>query len=162
MPSQRELIFHTADRNFCNDCQYLIGIHTHEDLCDYDIKIAYISANSEEGNFLKMGQEQRSTVDSRETRIYKFIVDENAEFTITQTNRYGDTKSYISLTASKDEAVDEITSSGTLVFTPGSEKFVTAQMYFIIVENTGELLADFTLLITQKHTITELKNGMPL
>lgn len=44
-PSQTELVFQTADRNYCTDCEYLIGVHSHDEACDYELLVSYVQAN---------------------------------------------------------------------------------------------------------------------
>lgn len=54
--------------------------------------------------------------------------------------------------------IDRFKSGGSVNYYPGSEKFKTAHMYYIIVKSPNK--AQITLLITQKHTITDLRNGI--
>jgi len=66
------------------------------------------------------------------------------------------------MTTSKEDAFDKITNEGQLYVTynPSSESFRTAQVYYVIVENNGDSYCDFTLLISQKHSIIEMTNGV--
>jgi hypothetical protein len=62
----------------------------------------------------------------------------------------------------KEGAFDKIRGSGSLYYTPGSEKFKTANTYFLIIENNGKEVSDFDVLVTQNHTVVEVTNGVPL
>ena len=61
----------------------------------------------------------------------------------------------------KEGAFDKIRGSGSLYYTPGSEKFKTANTYFLIIENNGKEVSDFDVLVTQNHTVVEVTNGVP-
>jgi len=94
--------------------------------------------------------------------IFKFIVDEKEEFQVKISVNFGDIDSFISMSTYKEGAFDKIRGSGTLYYTPGSEKFKTANTYFLIIENNGKEVSDFDVLVTQNHTVVEVTNGVPL
>lgn len=78
------------------------------------------------------------------------------------TVQFGDIDTFISMSTYKEGAFDKIRGTGSLYYTPGSEKFKTANTYYLIIENNGKEYSDFEVLITQNHTIVELTNGYPL
>lgn len=105
-----------------------------------------------------MGFPETLVLPAKSTGVYKFIIDEKSEVQVTQTNHYGETETIVSLTPAEDGAIDRFRSSGSLNYYPGSEKFKAAHMYYIIVESHNK--AQITLLVTQRHTITDLRNGI--
>jgi len=54
-PSQSEIIWHRADKHYCQSCLYLIGVHSHGEPSDYELKLSILSADFKNSNFLKMG-----------------------------------------------------------------------------------------------------------
>lgn len=54
-PSQSEIIWHRADKHYCQSCLYLIGVHSHNEPSEYELKLSILSADFKNSNFLKMG-----------------------------------------------------------------------------------------------------------
>ena len=70
-----------------------------------------------------MGVAENARIDVDNTAILKFIIDENKPVTIQQTNTVGQTLTYVSLTPSKENSIEQFGGSSSIVLTPGSEEF---------------------------------------
>lgn len=105
-PSQSQIIWQAADKDYCEACTYLIGVHTHQEASDYEVKVSVLTANFENSHFLKMGSPETLILGPNQTGVYKFIIDEKCEVQVTQTNNYGQTDTVVSLSPSEDGAID--------------------------------------------------------
>ena len=66
------------------------------------------------------------TLGLKEKGIFKFLIDEPDEFTIEQTNKLGNTTTYVSMSTSKEDAIGRIIDEGNIVFKPNSKDFKTS------------------------------------
>ena len=44
-PSESEIIWQSADKDYCLSCQYLIGVHSHVEASDYEVKVSTLKAD---------------------------------------------------------------------------------------------------------------------
>lgn len=94
-----------------------------------------------------MGKIERSAIEVNSRVMYKFIIDENDEVTFIQNNVVGETKTYISLSPEVEGLEPMFVNSGIYSLAPNSTEFVTSQLYFLVIENTGRFKAEVDFLI---------------
>lgn len=62
LTSESEVLIHSSDQNYCQQCWILIGVHTKAVESDYEIKLSQITANFENSHFIKMGTPQSDSL----------------------------------------------------------------------------------------------------
>ena len=168
-PDQQELVFSSADRHFCRKCKYLIGVHSHDQQCNYELTVHTGQVDFTNNFVLEFGTTKRGKVSYQQQVVFKFILDQYEDFTVTQINREGETDTYLALQPDKTMAFLKVhTKEGqegeTYGLSTADANFQTGVMYYLIIESNDnkQQTSDFSLRLEQMTTANQLVDGVPL
>lgn len=162
-------MFSSADRHFCRKCKYLIGVHSHDQQCNYELSVHTGQIDFTNDFYLEFGEMRRGKVTYQHDVVYKFILDEFEDVRITQNNREGETDTYLALQPDKTTAflkvhVPEGKNGKTFTLRTGDANFKTGVMFYLIVESNDnkQQTSDFSLYLDQNSKANQLIDGTPM
>lgn len=111
-----------------------------------------------------MGYPQRDTVEAGSSAVYKFIIDTKSSVKVDLQVSDGSAELYLGSGTLPTQHANmlSISGSGSATIDESDQKFKTAVMYTIVVENKGTTLTAFTLTLSQDQSVINLQDGVPL
>lgn len=142
----------------------MIGVHSKDLESDFDVEINALTADFDNSHFIKMGYPQRDTVEAGSSAVYKFIIDTKSSVKVDLQVSDGSAELYLGSGTLPTQHANmlSISGSGSATIDESDQKFKTAVMYTIVVENKGTTLTAFTLTLSQDQSVINLQDGVPL
>lgn len=159
--SGQELLILNNERNYCNNCLYLIAVVTHDKETDYTISIDVLNADFANSKLMKLGESYSGKVKANQYQVLKFVVDDFSPITIIQQNPTGHIESYVSTSDNLANTFKTIKWSDDATIYETDQYFKTDHVFYIMV-HAVEVDSEYTISVSQRQTVQPLKDGVPM